>query len=315
MRTLVLIPVVLVCACGGQWLPDVPPPPARQSAAVPVEVVFRSSKAQPFAIWSSTAEHTAWVAEGQLHWLSATGRGVLPLPPGPIWAVDAANDQGWAQTGQQELLELSPGGSRSLPLPPRRMVGKAELHAFDRDVLIVSIARQPATASEPGQATSLCVWRSEAWTCVDAPGELRALSVDGRDPRSAMDCLLHAFEGNERLDHRLEVATGRLTRLTSPSAARPLENGATVTREGRLPPIVSSTTTEVRVGCFDPDGKVLPLCTQWGPVSEVVFSEADGEAVREVAHVRVDVTLSPLRRHGQSLVSFTLDDGVVITLP
>mgnify|MGYP006992435412 CR=1 FL=1 len=70
VRALVTFSLILLTACGGTWLPDVPPPAARQSPTTPFEVVFQPSKAQPAALWSSTLEHTAWLADGQVHWLS-----------------------------------------------------------------------------------------------------------------------------------------------------------------------------------------------------------------------------------------------------
>ncbi|MBL8940201.1 MAG: hypothetical protein JNM69_36980 [Archangium sp.] len=310
MRTLPLLLVVVLSACGGAWLPDVPPPAPRQSAAAPFEIVFKPSKAQPAALWSSTLEHTAWVADGQLHWLSASGRGALPIPATPLWDADAVDGQGWALTSQRALVQLTAAGALPVPAPPMPLEHGSRVHAFERDVLIVATPFEDET-----QPASLCVFRATQWSCARHTSSATSLFPDGRDPGSPNAFLFHEFDGVTRADFSFELTTGLITRLTTASAARALESGTTLQRDGRAPLQVTWSVTQVRVGCFDPDGKVLPVCTREGPVTEVIFSELEGETVREVAHAHLDANVSTLRRHGSFLVSFTLNDGVVITLP
>lgn len=310
MRTLPLVLVVVLPACGGTWLPDVPPPAPRQSAAAPVEVVFRPSKAQPAARWNSTLEHTAWVADGQLHWLSASGRGALPLPTTPLFDVDAVDAQGWALTSQRELVQLTATGAPPVPAPPVPLQFGSRVHAFERDVLIVA---NPFENED--QPASLCVFRAAQWSCVTHATTSTSIFPDGRDPGSPSAFLFHELDGVTRVDFRFDLTTGVITRLTTPSAAQALGSGAVLQREGRAPLQVSWSVTQVRVGCFDAGDSVVPLCSREGPVTELVFSEVEGETMREVAYAHLDANVSTLRRHGSFLVSFTLNDGILITLP
>lgn len=310
MRTLPLLLVVVLPACDGAWLPDVPPPAPRRSAAAPFEVVFKPSKAQPAALWSSTLEHTAWVADGQLHWLSASGRGALPLPTTPVWDVDAVDGQGWALTSQLTLVQMTATGVLSVPSPPMPLAHGSRVHAFERDVLLVATPFESET--EPA---SVCVLRAASWTCTRHLSTATSLFPDGRDPGAPGAFLFHEFGGGTRADFRFELSTGLITRLTTASAARALESGATLLRDGRTPLQVTWSVTQVQVGCFDPDGKILPQCVREGPVTEVIFSEVEGETMREVAYAHLDANVSTLRRHGSFLVSFSVNDGFVITMP
>lgn len=308
MRTLLSCLVVLLTACGGTWLPDVPPPAARQSPTTPHEVVFQPSKAQLAALWSSTLEHTAWLANGQVHWLSASGRGSLPAPSLPLWDVDAVDGQGWALTSQLELVRLP--DLVAVPAPPAPLRYDSRVHAFERDVLIVITPFR----SESEKA-SVCVFRAAQWSCFEHASTDTSVFPDGRDPGSQNDFLFHELDGVTRVDFRFELPTGRITRLGSPSSARALESGVMVPRDGRPPLLVTWTVTQVRVGCFDAGDRLLPVCTREGPVTELVFSEVDGEVVREVAHAHVDANVKTLRRHGAFLVSFDIHHGAIITLP
>lgn len=308
MRTLLSCLVVLLTACGGTWLPDVPPPAARQSPTTPFEVVFQPSKAQPAALWSSTLEHTAWLADGQVHWLSASGRGSLPAPSMPLGNVDAVDGQGWALTSQRELVRLPE--LVAVPAPPSPLRHGSRVHAFERDVLVVI-----TPFKSESEKASVCVFRAAQWSCFEHASTATSLFPDGRDPGAPNAFLFHELDGATRVDFRFELSTGRITRLSKASSARALESGVMVPRDGRPPLLVTWAVTQVRVGCFDAGDRLLPVCTREGPVTELLFSEVDGEVMREVAHAHVDANVTTLRRHGSFLVSFDLNRGVILTLP
>ncbi len=312
MRTLSALTVVVLCACEGTWVANVPPPPARASSAVATEKVFEASKTVPYAVWSSTIDHSAWVKDGQLHWLSATGRGVLPLPDGITRAVDAADGQGWALTSALELFELTPGGAQVVPSPPRPLHPSSRVHAFGRDTLITLTPFTRADDTE--RPAALCVWHARQWACTAYATQSGIVEPDGREPGTAETFVFHHVEGTEHVNVRFTVATGVTERLTDAAPTRALRQGDQLVREGQPPLVLTTTATQVRLDCYKPRGLAV-LCGQTAHVAEVVFSEPTADGLREVAHARVDAPLSTLRRHGPFLVSFTPDHGFIISMP
>ncbi len=339
MRThLVLLALVgsTLFACGTP-VPDIAPPPARGSMQVSVEEISLDELGRSAVLLAT--DHAAWTMRGEVSWIDATGRGVLPLPslstdggPSPVRAVDAQGGDGFALMAglgdaDSQLFALSSEGARPLPQPSgvTLRVGDVRLLRWAPGVLVMT-----ATPISSDEAPWVCVFEHDSWRCSSfeaVPG--RWLEVHGRDPADPTRVAIEVRGPTVKAPtlFTFDVNTGAFEPRKGDAAdVLPLPLDARVQRSGRPALRVERQSTTWARGCFDPDGRgrLRVLCREQGAVTDFIFSE---EVAGEVGHARIEMPMGPIRelgvRHptgdarvfGDFLVALARIDGVIVRLP
>ncbi len=310
MRCSLIGSFVLVLSSCGTFIPDVPRPAARTSSPALVTEQFAVDSV-PFGLPVTDAAHAAWFSEGQVHWLTATSRGVVKVPTA-LWprgtsrsaVFDAIDGAAWAYTHdfearKQELHALGAEGARELPLPWALSDGAVlTIRAWDASTLLVLVL-------EEGE-TQLCRWRDEQWACAKL-----ATSRPGFELTREGDALVlqeYQSDGATRWWSYL-VEAGTLEPRTEAPVDDTLKPGALLEHEGQPTVELRWTISDYALDCYDTDlNGIRTICAKRGSVTELVLFDQGGA---ELAWAHVEGHPNVVRRYGSRLLA---TDSLSLTL-